>query len=126
MWVRSWGDVRKRRARGDQVGGTLQWSEWPAVTVVLAAHGYPESPRTGDPITGLPDIDCVEVFEAGTGSAGENLVSNGGRVLSVTGLGSDLTEARNCAYRGISQIHLAGSFFRTDIALNASIAEKGN
>ena len=120
------GSLLYKAATRDLDGVTLQWREESAVTVVLAAHGYPESPRTGDPITGLPDIDCVEVFEAGTGSAGENLVSNGGRVLTVTGLGSDLTEARNCAYRGISQIHLAGSFFRTDIALNASIAEKGN
>jgi phosphoribosylamine--glycine ligase len=120
------GSLLYKAATRDLDGVTLQWREESAVTVVLAAHGYPESPRTGDPITGLPDIDCVEVFQAGTGSTGENLVSNGGRVLAVTGLGSDLTEARNCAYRGISQIHLAGSFFRTDIALNASIAEKGN
>jgi phosphoribosylamine---glycine ligase len=54
------------------------------------------------------------------------LVSSGGRVLSVTGIGEDLTEARDRAYRAISQITLPESFYRTDIALNASVAEKGN
>ncbi|MDP1721547.1 MAG: phosphoribosylamine--glycine ligase [Candidatus Nanopelagicaceae bacterium] len=120
------GSLLYKAATRDLEGVTLEWREESAVTVVLASHGYPDSPRSGDPITGLPDIDCVQVFQAGTGSVGENLVSNGGRVLAVTGLGSDLTEARNCAYRGISQVRLAGSFFRTDIAFNASIAEKGN
>ena len=120
------GSLLYKAATRDLAGVTLEWREESAVTVVLAAHGYPESPRSGDPITGLPDIDCVEVFQAGTRSLGEELVSHGGRVLAVTGLGSDLTEARNCAYRGISQVHLAGSFYRTDIAFNASIAEKGN
>lgn len=120
------GSLLYKAATRDLDGVILEWREESAVTVVLAAHGYPDSPRTGDPITGLPDIDCVEVFQAGTRSIGEELVSHGGRVLAVTGLGSDLTEARNCAYRGISQIHLEGSFFRTDIAFNASIAEKGN
>jgi len=120
------GSLLYKAATRDLDGVILEWREESAVTVVLAAHGYPDSPRTGDPITGLPDIDCVEVFQAGTRSIGEELLSHGGRVLAVTGLGSDLTEARNCAYRGISQIHLEGSFFRTDIAFNASIAEKGN
>ncbi|HUW87251.1 MAG TPA: phosphoribosylamine--glycine ligase [Candidatus Paceibacterota bacterium] len=120
------GALLYKAAMRDLDGVTLEWREESAVTVVLAAHGYPDSPRTGDPLTGLPDIDCVQVFQAGTGLVNDELVSNGGRVLAVTGLGSDLTEARNCAYRGISQIHLEGSFFRTDIAFNASIAEKGN
>lgn len=120
------GSLLYKAATRDLAGVTLEWRDDSAVTVVLAAHGYPESSRIGDPITGLPDIDCVDVFHAGTRYAGEELVSHGGRVLAVTGLGSDLTEARNCAYRGISQIHLEGSFFRTDIAFNASIAEKGN
>ena len=61
-----------------------------------------------------------------TSKKDEALVSSGGRVLTVTGVGEDLTEARNLAYRAISQISLAGSFYRTDIALNASVAEKGN
>lgn len=107
-------------------GETLLWRDDSAVTVVLAAPGYPETPETGDPISDLPQIHCVDVFHAGTKAEEAGLVSSGGRVLSVTGIGSDLTEARNCAYRGISQIKLKGSFYRSDIALNAAVAEKGN
>ena len=107
-------------------GVTLTWREESAVSVVLAAHGYPDVPAIGDPITGLPEIKDVEVFQAGTKRSDDVLVSSSGRVLSVTGLGSDLTEARNGAYRGISQIKLEGSYYRSDIALNAAVAEKGN
>ena len=120
------GSLLYKAATRNLEGVTLQWRAESAVTVVLAANGYPESPRSGDPISGLPQIECVEVFQAGTRNVNEDLLSNGGRVLAVTGVGSDLTEARNCAYRGISQINLEGSYYRTDIALNASIAEKGN
>ena len=104
----------------------LQWRDESAVTVVLAASGYPESPKTGGVITKVPTIDSARVFHAGTASNGGSLLSSGGRVLTVTGTGTDLTEARDRAYRAISQIELEGSFYRSDIALNASVAEKGN
>jgi phosphoribosylamine--glycine ligase len=104
----------------------LQWRDESAVTVVLAASGYPESPKTGGVITKVPTIDSTRVFHAGTASNGGSLLSSGGRVLTVTGTGTDLTEARDRAYRAISQIELEGSFYRSDIALNASVAEKGN
>jgi len=104
----------------------LQWRDNSAVTVVLAAPGYPADPVTGGEITNLPEVTDTQIFHAGTKSDGEKLLSNGGRVLSVTGIGSDLTEARNQAYRAISQINLTNSFYRSDIALNASVAEKGN
>ena len=104
----------------------LQWRNESAVTVVLAAEGYPESPQTGRKISGIPQISGAQIFHAGTSLNSGELVSSGGRTLTVTGLGADLTEARNVAYRAISQIELAGSFYRSDIALNASIAEKGN
>jgi phosphoribosylamine--glycine ligase len=104
----------------------LQWRDESAVTVVLAASGYPESPKTGGVITKVPTIDSARVFHAGTASNGGSLLSSGGRVLTVTGTGADLTEARDRAYRAISQIELEGSFYRSDIALNASVAEKGN
>ena len=107
------------------IDSVLEWSEDSAVTVVLAANGYPADVRTGDEITNLKPVDGVTIFHAGTKENGA-LVSSGGRVLTVTGLGSDLTEARDKAYRTISQIQLAGSFYRNDIALNASVAEKGN
>jgi phosphoribosylamine--glycine ligase len=104
----------------------LSWRDESAVTVVLAAQGYPESPNTNGAITKIPSISKTQIFHAGTSLNGVGLVSSGGRVLTVTGLGSDLTEARNRAYRAISQIELAGSFYRSDIAFNASVAEKGN
>ena len=104
----------------------LQWRDESAVTVVLAAQGYPESPKTGSVVSSIPTIDKSQVFHAGTTLNGGSLLSTGGRVLTVTGTGSDLTEARDRAYRAISQIELEGSFYRSDIALNASVAEKGN
>jgi len=104
----------------------LHWRDESAVTVVLAAQGYPESPTTGAVISSIPTIENSQVFHAGTTQNGGALLSTGGRVLTVTGTGADLTEARDRAYRAISQIELEGSFYRTDIALNASVAEKGN
>jgi len=104
----------------------LQWRDESAVTVVLAAQGYPESPKVGGTISLLPTIEKAQIFHAGTSQSADVLLSAGGRVLTVTGTGADLTEARDRAYRAISQIKLEGSFYRTDIALNASVAEKGN
>lgn len=104
----------------------LEWRDESAVSVVLASKGYPESPIIGDEITGIEERSETEVFHAGTKIVDGKLRASGGRVLSVTGLGSDLTEARNRAYQSISQITLSGSFYRSDIALNASMAEKGN
>ncbi|CAB4838869.1 unannotated protein [freshwater metagenome] len=104
----------------------LEWKSDSAVTVVLAAEGYPSAPKSGGSISSVPSIDNVQIFHAGTVNNGQGLVASGGRVLAVTGIGSDLTEARDRAYRSISQISLPGSFYRSDIALNASVAEKGN
>ena len=104
----------------------LQWRDESAVTVVLASQGYPDSPKTGAAISSIPVIENSQIFHAGTTKNGGALLSTGGRVLTVTGLGADLTEARDRAYRAISQIELEGSFYRSDIALNASVAEKGN
>lgn len=120
------GSLLYKAATRDLEGVVLDWQDDSAVVVVLAAPGYPTQPVLGGEISNLPEIHCVEVFQAGTANSEVGLIAHGGRVLSVTGIGSDLTEARNCAYRGISQIQLAGSFYRTDIALNASVAEKGN
>jgi phosphoribosylamine--glycine ligase len=104
----------------------LEWRDESAVTVVLAAPGYPESPQLNGAITKIPTIADTQIFQAGTSQSGDALFSAGGRVLTVTGLGEDLTQARDRAYRAISQIELSGSFYRSDIALNASVAEKGN
>lgn len=115
-----------KAATGNLGDTQLQWRDDSAVTVVLAADGYPSAPKSGSPIASIPKIDQVQIFHAGTAMDGNGLVSAGGRVMTVTGIGSDLTEARNRAYRAISQIDLEGSFYRSDIALNASVAEKGN
>jgi phosphoribosylamine--glycine ligase len=104
----------------------LQWRDESAVTVVLAAPGYPAAPQIGGAISAIPTIESSQIYHAGTTQSGGSLLSTGGRVMTVTGIGTDLTEARDRAYRAISQIELEGSFYRTDIALNASVAEKGN
>jgi len=115
-----------KAATGKLEDTKLEWSEESAVTVVLASDGYPASPVTGEPITGINPVEGSSVFHAGTSMRDGILHSSGGRVLAVTGMGSDLTEARNKAYRVISAITLRGSHYRSDIALNASVAEKGN
>ncbi|MEJ6626736.1 MAG: phosphoribosylamine--glycine ligase [Actinomycetes bacterium] len=106
--------------------GELEWSADSAVTVVLASEGYPANPVLGEVITGIQTNQSSYVFQAGTELRDGLLHSSGGRVLTVTGLGSDLTQARDASYRTISRISLAGSHYRSDIALNASVAEKGN
>jgi phosphoribosylamine---glycine ligase len=106
--------------------GGLEWSDDSAVTVVLASEGYPADPKVGEAITGIKTNESSYVFHAGTQIRDGVLHSSGGRVLTVTGLGSDLTQARDAAYRTVSRISLPGSHYRSDIALNASVAEKGN
>ncbi len=96
------------------------WRDRAAVTVVLAAEGYPGVCRSGDLIEGVADAEelpGVHVLHAGcaTGEDG-SLVSAGGRVLSVVGTGKDQEEARERAYAGVQRIRLAGSQHRTDIA----------
>ena len=93
----------------------LQWREGAAVTVVLAAHGYPQSPRTGDVITGA---DQPGVLHAGTASRDGQIVSTGGRVLNVVATGQTLSQAREQAYAVLSTIDLPGGHYRTDIAQN--------
>jgi phosphoribosylamine---glycine ligase len=103
----------------------LRWRDGSAVTVVVAAAGYPAAPRTGDPIEGLADaeaVEGVEVLHAGTrrDSTGQ-LVSSGGRVLAVTATGSELTQARGRAYAAVERVRLEGGHFRRDIAEAAEL-----
>jgi phosphoribosylamine--glycine ligase len=101
-----------------------RWHAGAAVTVVMAADGYPGAPRTGDPITGLEsaaDLDHVEVTQAGTALREGVLVSAGGRVLAVTAVGPDLMSARQQAYRGVTSIAFGGAQHRTDIAAAAAV-----
>ncbi len=104
----------------------LQWRKGSAVTVVVAAKGYPESPVTGDVIGGLEEageIAGVSILHAGTKITDDGIASNGGRVLSVTAYGDSLHEARERAYTAIDLITLEGSHHRRDIALAASVSE---
>jgi phosphoribosylamine--glycine ligase len=93
-----------------------QWDRRPALGVVLAAHGYPEEPRKGDAIEGLPKAtpEC-RVFHAGTRLEGKRLVTSGGRVLCVTALGDSLRIARSRAYEAADAIRFDGMQFRRDI-----------
>ena len=97
-----------------------KWRDGAAVSVVVASHDYPASPRTGDPITGLDAataLDSVDVIHAGTAvDTSGRLVTAGGRVLAVTAVGSSVADARERAYAGVAQIHIDGSHHRTDIA----------
>jgi len=105
----------------------LRWSDQHAVTVVIAADGYPGTPRTGDPLTGIDDVAGVPtayVLHAGTArDADRTLVSAGGRVLSVVALGDSLAQARQRVYEAVDRVGLDGSHHRTDIALAAEREE---
>jgi len=104
----------------------LQWKPESAVTVVMAAKGYPESPVSGAVVSGIDQTQELGtlVYHAGTktNDAGELLV-NGGRVLSVTAIGSDLAVARMQAYAGVERIRFDGEHHRSDIALKAALGE---
>jgi phosphoribosylamine---glycine ligase len=115
--------LTRATAPGGLAGARLEWDPRWAVTVVLASAGYPESASTGDPIAGLdggPAEGAVEVTHAGTalGPGGE-LVTGGGRVLNVTGLGDSPAAARDAAYAAADRITFEGRQLRRDIALRA-------
>jgi phosphoribosylamine--glycine ligase len=106
---------------GGLQGATLDWSPDAAVTLVLASRGYPESSSQGDVITGLEQVPAgVHVTHAGTARGDDgSIVTAGGRVLNVTGLGADVTVARRAAYAAADMIEFDGKQLRTDIALRA-------
>jgi phosphoribosylamine--glycine ligase len=95
----------------------LSWADGAAVTVVMAAEGYPERPRGGDPISGIERAEaagCV-VFHAGTATSPDGPLTAGGRVLAVTATGPDLRHATGRAYAGVAEISFRGAQHRTDI-----------
>jgi phosphoribosylamine---glycine ligase len=116
-------DLLDRSTRaGGLAGAELEWSSSWAVTVVLASAGYPESSSKGDPISGLRSLDSidVEVLHAGTAMNGEGrIVTAGGRVLNVTGIGDTPAEARDRAYDAAGRINFHGKQMRRDIAARA-------
>ena len=100
----------------------LKWSPMASVCVVMASGGYPGSYAKGKPIQGLADAATfpnVKVFHAGTARAGDEIVTNGGRVLGVTALGKDLRAAQAAAYAAVETITFEGAQFRRDIAAKA-------
>ncbi len=101
---------------------TVDWHDRAAVCVVLAAPGYPGSPTKGLPIHGLAEtegqVDLL-VFHAGTASTPSGVVTAGGRVLGVTGLGDTFTAARGRAYEGVRRIRFDGMHYRSDIGARA-------
>ena len=98
----------------------LEWDRRTALGVVMAAAGYPDAPRKGDVITGIPEEtpDCV-TFHAGTTKAGGQLTVSGGRVLCVVGLGDSVRIAQKHAYDTVERIHFDGAQFRRDIGWRA-------
>jgi phosphoribosylamine--glycine ligase len=115
-------DLLERSTRmGGLAGAAIEWSSQWAVTVVLASRGYPESSSKGDPIGGLRAIDSIhtELLHAGTAERDGDLVTAGGRVLNVTGMGATPGAARDSAYAAADQITFDGKQFRTDIAARA-------
>jgi phosphoribosylamine--glycine ligase len=101
---------------------TIEWDEHAAVTVVLASGGYPDKYETGKPISGLDDaakLDDVWIFHAGTKRVNNDVVTAGGRVLSLTALGPTMAVARARAYDAVARIHFEGCHYRRDIALAA-------
>jgi phosphoribosylamine--glycine ligase len=115
-------DLLDRASRpGGLEGAQMEWSDAWAVTVVLASRGYPDSSSSGDEITGLRAIDGLEteVLHAGTAEEDGRVVTAGGRVLNVTGIGSTPGEARDRAYAAAERIEFDGKQMRHDIAARA-------
>ena len=101
---------------------TLKWKENFAITVVLAAKGYPESYETGDEIKGLDvidNIDDVEIFHAGTKNKNNKIITSGGRVLNINGYGKNLVDAKEKAYSLVKKINWSGCYYRKDIGWKA-------
>jgi phosphoribosylamine---glycine ligase len=110
-------------ANGDLAGVEVALGAGAAVTVVLAAADYPRAGDSGSPIDGVEDAEAAGalVFHAGTALRGDQLVTNGGRVLNVTALGDSVGEARDHAYAAVDRISFEGVRFRSDIAAVAHV-----
>ncbi|MBK9245491.1 MAG: phosphoribosylamine--glycine ligase [Burkholderiales bacterium] len=113
-------DLLERAVDGRLDEVEAEWDRRTALGVVLAAAGYPEAPRTGDPLIGLPadSEDCV-IFHAGTRVLDGQFATSGGRVLTVTALGDSVRAAQRRAYDAVAQVRFAGQQYRTDIGHRA-------
>ncbi len=110
-----WGEVLLAAANGALNRDHLDWSSEPATCVVMASGGYPGSFEAGKKITGIESVKDAVVFEAATKRLGDDLVTNGGRVLGVTARGPDLEVSIDRAYKAVNQIHFEGMHYRRDI-----------
>jgi phosphoribosylamine--glycine ligase len=109
-------------AEGRLEGVSAQWSDETAVVVVMASGGYPGSYEKGKLISGLRaagEVSGVQVFHAGTSGSDGEVYTAGGRVLGVTAVGRDFSEARERAYEAVSRVHFDGMYFRRDIGWRA-------
>ena len=100
----------------------VEWNSGYAVSIILASGGYPDEYKKGLPITGIEEAEKVEgvvVFHAGTRRNGTELMTDGGRVLSVSAVGETLKQALDRAYEAIGKIHFEGMHFRRDIGAKA-------
>ena len=106
---------------GDLAGVSLDWDARASLGVVMAAGGYPESYDKGDAIAGLETTgdEALKVFHAGTRLVDGKVVTNGGRVLCVVGLGDDVAAAQAKAYEGVAGIDWNNRYFRKDIGYRA-------
>lgn len=115
-------EVMLRCVEGRLAGTRLEWNPDPAVCVIMASRGYPESSHSGDVITGLDKVDAkdVHVFHSGTALDAEGrVVTHGGRVLGVCATGPTIALAREKAYANVARIHFDGAQFRRDIGNKA-------
>ena len=110
-------DIMLKCIQGNLSEDDLQWEDEKCVTVILASGGYPESYEKGKEITGINDVDeDIIIFHGGTKLQENRIVTDGGRVLAVTALGTTLDEARNKVYKNIPKIHFEKMQYRADIA----------
>jgi phosphoribosylamine--glycine ligase len=122
-WRGAFGSTLYALATGGECPEALPANSESAVCVVFASNGYPQSSRKGDVISGIEEAEAlggIVVFHAGTGMEGEELVTAGGRVLSVTALGESHDEARLKAYEAVERISFPGAQYRRDIAIQKS------
>jgi len=118
----AFGEALAAAAAGELAGVALEQLPGAAVTVVLAAGSYPDQVDRGTPIAGVERAQArgALVFQAGTALHGDTLVTNGGRILGVTGLGDTVATARDAAYAAVSEIEVERARHRTDIAAAAA------
>jgi phosphoribosylamine--glycine ligase len=98
----------------------IRWSDKAAVCVIMASEGYPKSYKTGFEIKGLDRVSST-VYHAGTKKEDNKILTSGGRVLGVTAVGNNLTEARDNAYKDVVKISFQGAFYRKDIGIDINI-----